>query len=444
MTALRSRRLEALFGVPLDDLKTAHIQQLVTNAVTEAFDLDYKRTTYGSSDGDKRALRVDVAALANTAGGVIVIGVAEDTQARAAAAPGVPLSDGEIGRMRQIVAPGVSPMPVLDILSIPDETDPALGFYVIAVPRSPSAPHAVLVGDSLRYPKRNGATTRYLSEPELAMAYRDRTAGGARQKSRIAEIETEAIDRLTLNGPWLVLSLVPDLPGDLLISASTYGTFENEMRGRRALQMGSSQFMRTSVGRGRFLADGGGRTPLAEWCSLELHTDGSGVFGLRLWDMYEGKRQEGQSVTNLVADESLAWTMMGGLVWLGSHAQGRAAAGGNAVVRAQLVPESGASSMEIGHTRFFGTAETRSAVGQDGITHVAETVAALDDLTTGCPGLAVVIAALGNELGQSFGIPELGQFTSSGELNLQYWGRESHQSLLAWAEQHGIGVLQQG
>jgi len=196
MTALRSRRLEALFGVPLDDLKTSHIQQLVTNAVTEAFDLDYKRTTYGSSDGDKRALRIDVAALANTAGGVIVIGVAEDTQAGAAAAPGVPLSDGEIGRMRQIVAPGVSPMPVFDILSIPDETDPALGFYVIAVPRSPSAPHAVLVGDSLRYPKRNGATTRYLSEPELAMAYRDRTAGGARQKSRIAEIETEAIDRL--------------------------------------------------------------------------------------------------------------------------------------------------------------------------------------------------------------------------------------------------------
>jgi hypothetical protein len=45
MTALRSRRLEALFGVPLDDLKAEHIQQLVTNAVTEAFDLDYKRTT---------------------------------------------------------------------------------------------------------------------------------------------------------------------------------------------------------------------------------------------------------------------------------------------------------------------------------------------------------------------------------------------------------------
>ena len=445
MTALRSRRLEALFGVPLDDLKAGHIQQLVTNAVTEAFDLDYKQTTYGSSDGDKRALRVDVAALANTAGGVIVIGVAEDKQARAAAAPGVPLSDAEIGRMRQIVAPGVSPMPVFDILSIPDETDPSLGFYVIAVPGSPNAPHAVLVDNSLRYPKRNGATTRYLSEPELASAYRDRTAGAARQKSRIAEIETEAIDRLTLNGPWLVLSLVPDLPGDFLISAGTYDTFENEMRGRSALQLGSAgaHFMRTSVGRRRFLADDGGSTPLAEWCSLELHTDGSGVFGVRLWDMYEDKRHEGQPVVNLVADESLASTMSG-LVWLGSHAQDRAAAGGNAVVRAQLVPASGADSMEIGDMRFYGTPKTRSAVGQKGIMPVAETVAALDDLTTGCPGLAVVIAALGNELGQTFGIPELGQFTPSGELNLRYWRQESHQDLRAWAEQHGIGIMQQG
>lgn len=276
-------------------------------------------------------------------------------------------------------------------------------------------------------------------------AYRDRTAGAARQKSRIAEIETKAIDRLTLNGPWLVLSLVPDLPGDFPISAGTYDTFENEMPGRSALQLGSAgaHFMRTSVGRRRFLADDGGSTPLAEWCSLELHTDGSGVFGVRLWDMYEDKRHEGQPVVNLVADESLASTMSG-LVWLGSHAQDRAAAGGNAVVRAQLVPASGADSMEIGDMRFYGTPKTRSAMGQKGIMPVAETVAALDDLTTGCPGLAVVIAALGNELGQTFGIPELGQFTPSGELNLRYWRQESHQDLRAWAEQHGIGTMQQG
>jgi hypothetical protein len=52
--------------------------------------------------------------MANTAGGVIVLGIAEDNRARAAAAPGVALSDGEVGRIRQIVASLVSPLPTVD------------------------------------------------------------------------------------------------------------------------------------------------------------------------------------------------------------------------------------------------------------------------------------------------------------------------------------------
>jgi hypothetical protein len=123
MAALRSRRLESLFGVPVGDVTAEQIRQLVGNAVTEEFDLDYKRSMYGSTDSDKRALRIDVAALANTAGGVIIIGVEEDDQARATAAAGVRLSDAEVGRMRQIISPGLSPMPVVDILSVPDGAD---------------------------------------------------------------------------------------------------------------------------------------------------------------------------------------------------------------------------------------------------------------------------------------------------------------------------------
>ena len=428
----------------LPDVKAEQIRQLVVNAVTEEFDLDFKQSPYGNSDGDKRALRIDVAALANTAGGVIIIGVEEDDQARATAAPGVQLSDAEVGRMRQIIAPGVSPMPIVDILAIPDDADASSGFYVIAVPRSANGPHAVLVDNSLRYPKRNGATTRYLSEPEVAAAYRDRTAGVARQQSRIAEIELDAIKRLTLNGPWLLVTLVPDLPGDMLISSVTYSRFENEMRGKRVSQLGGgSQFMRSSVGRRRLLADGGGRTPLAEWCSLELHTDGAGVFGMRLWDMLERHRPEGEPVTNMVSDEAVVMGLVDGLTWLGRHAVERTAAGGNAVVRARLLLESGATSIEIGHTRFFGTADSRSTVGLSGLPDPAETVVELDDLTAPSTGMAAAVAALGNELGQAFGIPELGQFTTAGELNLARWSRESHATMRAWAEQHDIWLAPQ-
>lgn len=267
VTALRSRRLEALFGVALDDLKGVHIRQLVTNGVTEEFDLEFKEVTYGGADKEKRDLCGDVAALANTAGGVIVIGVQEDDQARATATPGVALTDTEVARMRQIIASGVAPMTTLDILQVPDDdTDPTHGYYVIAAPRSPEAPHAVLLGTSLRFPKRNGATTRYLSEPEIATAYRDRAAGAAAQQQRIDVVESEAIERLDISKyPWLVLSLIPDLPGTMLLSTQALHDFAVQTQGRSAsFNSQSWAFMRTSVGRRRLLADGGGRTVLAE------------------------------------------------------------------------------------------------------------------------------------------------------------------------------------
>lgn len=67
---------------------------------------------------------------------------------------------------------------------------------------------------------RNGATTRYLSEPEVAVAYRERLAGAQRQSARVVEIEREALLRLGPSGhPWVVVTLVPDLPGDLSISS---------------------------------------------------------------------------------------------------------------------------------------------------------------------------------------------------------------------------------
>ena len=149
---------------------------LISNQVAEAFDLDFKCEIYGSSERDKHAAATDVAALANTAGGLIIGGIAEDDQARAAVAPGVALSDADEQRIRQIVASRVVPMPVIDVMRVEDPARPGHGLVLIAVPRSLLAPHAVIVNEGLRYPRRNGATTRYLSEPEVAAAYRERFA----------------------------------------------------------------------------------------------------------------------------------------------------------------------------------------------------------------------------------------------------------------------------
>jgi len=113
MTAQRSRRLEALLGADLDAARYAHFRSLVQAQVSESFDLDFKREHYGSADRDKLALAGDVAAIASSAGGIIVLGIEEDAHARAVAAPGVTISDGEIRRIHQIIADRVAPVPVL-------------------------------------------------------------------------------------------------------------------------------------------------------------------------------------------------------------------------------------------------------------------------------------------------------------------------------------------
>ncbi|MBO3750909.1 ATP-binding protein [Streptosporangiaceae bacterium NEAU-GS5] len=79
----RSRRLEMIFGerASRETLTWAHLEALTTALVPEAEDLDFKRDLYGNSDKDRRALTTDAAAMANTQGGIIVLGIGENTQA---------------------------------------------------------------------------------------------------------------------------------------------------------------------------------------------------------------------------------------------------------------------------------------------------------------------------------------------------------------------------
>src|SRR5687767_1485453 len=130
MVALRSRRLEGLFGVLLDAVSHAQIAALKTNAVSESYDLEFKGELYGGNDKAKRDLAGDVAALANTAGGVLLLGVAEDDQARATELPGVALSDAEVLRIRNIVADQVHPLPTFDVKQIEDPDKPGHGILM--------------------------------------------------------------------------------------------------------------------------------------------------------------------------------------------------------------------------------------------------------------------------------------------------------------------------
>ena len=107
MPTLRSRRLETLFGGPIDETLTfEQVKGLIPNA-GESPDLDFKQETYitsgNSGQRGTKDLCGDVAAMANAGGGVIVLGMAEDDQAHAKGYLPVDTSDDERRRLRQTV-----------------------------------------------------------------------------------------------------------------------------------------------------------------------------------------------------------------------------------------------------------------------------------------------------------------------------------------------------
>lgn len=446
MTTLRSRRLEALLGGLIDAVDAAAIQSLVATGVDEAFDLDFKAELYGNNDSARRSLAGDVAAMANTGGGLIILGVEEDGQARASATPEVLLSDAEVGRIRQIVASLVAPHVAFDVITVPGSSEGS-GFILLVVPQSSAAPHAVLINDGLRYPRRNGATTRYLSEPEVAEAYRGRDRNISRQIDRAVAVETEAIELLRLDeAPWLVVTATPAVPGFFQLDQSAYREFEARVRSQDGWEVSprSIHFHRVRAARKRLSADGGTDTVEADWVLAQFHTDGAGAYALRLPDMNRRVRRErpdeAKDIHALIDDESLVLALLTGLLRVGQHAHERAAASGEALLRARLVPARTVHGNEIGHSRQFGP-ESRSKVAIQGDVYPAEGIALIEAISTPSRTLCAVAAQLSNDIAQSFGIPELGQLTADGDIRQRYWSSGVRPRLQTFADSAGVQVV---
>lgn len=245
-----------------------------------------------------------------------------------------------------------------------------------------------------------------------------------------------------------MVSLVPDLPGNLDVTYALLQTFQQQTVSRSAYDIVDAaygvSFQRASVGRRRLLADGAPHgSPKAKWASGEYHWDGAGAYSLALGDMRQRARNERpeEHINQLVDDELTVLGILTGLRRLATHARDRAAAGGNALVRVHLLPSTGLRvGVEIGHSRSHGFCETRSQVALTEHIGAAETVASLDELAVPGPALVAVAARLVDELGQVFGIPEMGQLTREGEVRIRYWGRSNKERVLAWADAHGIAV----
>lgn len=200
----------AFEGLKIEEITEAHINALI--GVSEGRDLDFKQATYGNADGDKREFLADISAFANTVGGHIVVGVAENDGIATGIVPFTANADTEIQRLESITLTGVQPRIIgVRIRAVPLAAGGTV--LILHVPRSWNGPHRVIAQSSNRFYMRAG-TRKY--EPDVEELRQLFTSGPTFtqrlrdfQYDRIAKISGGATPVPILGDGILALHIIP-------------------------------------------------------------------------------------------------------------------------------------------------------------------------------------------------------------------------------------------
>ena len=156
----------SILRTDFESIDEADIQELVDAQVPEGLRLDFKLTNYGKSGSDKRELLKDVAALANSHGGHLVLGVKE-TEGVATNVIGVDVdSDAEILRMEQIIRNAIDP-PISGVRIRAIPLSDGNKVFLLRIPKSWNPPHRVTAQGVNRFYLRHSAGVHEPSVEEL-------------------------------------------------------------------------------------------------------------------------------------------------------------------------------------------------------------------------------------------------------------------------------------
>lgn len=207
------------FNKPLNAITAADIEALLQSGVIESRTLDYKRDLYGASDKDKKSFLIDVSALANTNGGYLVIGVAEDEGVPKSIA-GVNISDFDKLKLhfenllRMSVDP---PIRGIEFQTVDITADKKV--LVIEVPRSVNRPHAVAHNGYYRFHGRHSGGTYPFAVNDIKRAILESETIAFKLKSfrndRIALISEGQTFFKLLDNAKTVLHIMPESAFDL-------------------------------------------------------------------------------------------------------------------------------------------------------------------------------------------------------------------------------------
>lgn len=221
--------LHAALGDTTSTLDFGLIERAVAAKVLERGNLDWKQSLPLTAARDDKAamsaqqaeLAKDIAAMANSGGGMIVYGIAQSTEHGTSAAdhivPVGAVDEATIRAIRQVAGNAIYP-PVTgtELHPVGPAESPDEGVLALLIPDSPDAPHLIHSrnGDWFGVPYRHGPDTDWMVERQIATAYRAREEG---RRRRLRDFD-DGFDRFTaacgvsIDDNWILMMAAPEQP----------------------------------------------------------------------------------------------------------------------------------------------------------------------------------------------------------------------------------------
>lgn len=205
-----------IIGKPLEKITEGDLEGLIENQFIEKKQIEYKRSLPSNRDSDKKEFLADIVSFANTSGGDIIYGVAQDNETGyPTELLGVDISnsDQEILRLESIIRDGIEPRIIPQVITHNMQLSNSKSIIIIRIKKSWLSPHRVkFKGDHRFYARAtNGKYELDVGELRNAFIVRENISNKIQKflENRLSSIFANETPIPFNDGPKLVLHLIP-------------------------------------------------------------------------------------------------------------------------------------------------------------------------------------------------------------------------------------------